>query len=72
MGFRGSSLEDLVAPYLSHIGLEEGPVDSTRREKSRCWVVDPIDGTTHFARGDLDWAIMMALLVDEKPVVGVV
>ena len=51
---------------------EEGPVDSTRREKSRCWVVDPIDGTTHFARGDLDWAIMMALLVDEKPVVGVV
>jgi myo-inositol-1(or 4)-monophosphatase len=51
---------------------EEGPVDSTRREKPRCWVVDPIDGTTHFARGDRDWAIMMALLVDEKPVVGAV
>ncbi|MBH40139.1 MAG: hypothetical protein CL790_02800 [Chloroflexi bacterium] len=51
---------------------EEGPVDPTRREKARCWVVDPIDGTTHFARGELDWAIMMALLVEEKPVVGVV
>lgn len=51
---------------------EEGPVDLTRCEKSRCWVVDPIDGTSHYARGGRDWAIMMALLVDEKPVVGVV
>ena len=51
---------------------EEGPVDSKRRHKSRCWVVDPIDGTTHYVRGDRDWAIMMALLVDEKPIVGVV
>lgn len=39
-------------------------------ESSRVWVVDPIDGTKGFLRGD-QFAIAVSLLVDGEPVVGV-
>jgi histidinol-phosphatase len=38
----------------------------------RTWVLDPIDGTAHFARGRTGFATLIALLVDGVPVVGVV
>lgn len=38
----------------------------------RRWVVDPIDGTSNFVRGVPVWATLIALLVDDEPVVGVV
>ena len=39
---------------------------------ARRWVVDPIDGTKNFVRGVPVWATLIALLVDDDPVVGVV
>lgn len=51
---------------------EEGPDDPDRLGKSRCWIVDPIDGTSHYERGDRDWSIMVALAVDGRPIVGAV
>jgi histidinol-phosphatase len=38
----------------------------------RRWVVDPIDGTKNFVRGVPVWATLIALLVDDEPVLGVV
>ncbi len=38
----------------------------------RRWVVDPIDGTSNFVRGVPVWATLIALLVDDQPVLGVV
>jgi histidinol-phosphatase len=38
---------------------------------SRVWVVDPIDGTKNFAGGIQVWATLIALAVDDRPVVGV-
>ena len=51
---------------------EEGPNDPDRLGKSRCWIVDPIDGTSHFERGDRDWSIMLALAVSGQAVAGAV
>ena len=48
---------------------EEVPDDPSRLSNSRCWIVDPIDGTSHYARGDRDWSIMLALAVDGQAVV---
>ncbi|WP_380171819.1 inositol monophosphatase family protein [Kineococcus sp. DHX-1] len=31
----------------------------------RRWIVDPIDGTAHFVRGDDPWLVLLALEVDE-------
>ncbi len=36
------------------------------------WIVDPIDGTANFARGDLQWCISIGFVHKLKPVVGVV
>lgn len=38
----------------------------------RQWVIDPIDGTKNFVRNVPVWATLIALLVDGKPVVGVI
>jgi len=38
----------------------------------RRWVIDPIDGTKNFVRGVPVWATLIALLVDDEPVLGVV
>jgi 3'(2'), 5'-bisphosphate nucleotidase len=39
---------------------------------TRTWVVDPIDGTRGFAKKVGQFSVMIGLLVDKKPVVGVV
>ncbi len=38
----------------------------------RRWVIDPIDGTKNFVRGVPVWATLIALMVDDEVVVGVV
>ena len=40
--------------------------------EGRQWVIDPIDGTKNFVRGVPVWATLISLLVDGRPVVGVV
>ena len=39
---------------------------------ARRWIVDPIDGTKNFTDGIQVWATLIALAVDEVPVLGVV
>jgi len=49
--------------------LSEETADSPARlEKSRLWVVDPIDGTRDFARGRTGWGVSVALVEDGAPV----
>jgi histidinol-phosphatase len=38
----------------------------------RRWVIDPIDGTKNFVRGVPVWATLIALVDDDRPVLGVV
>lgn len=38
----------------------------------RCWVVDPLDGTRDFVAGREGFSVMIGLLVDHRPVLGVV
>ena len=44
----------------------------TEGSGTRRWVIDPIDGTKNFVRGVPVWATLIALLVEDEPVVGVV
>ena len=50
---------------------EETPDDSTRLTNPRCWIVDPIDGTRSFADGNHNWAVLLALTQNGRPVLGV-
>ena len=67
--------EELILAMLA----EHRPDDSVLGEEfgvhgsgSRRWVIDPIDGTKNFVRHVPVWATLIALLIDDEPVVGVV
>ena len=52
---------------------EEGADSAFRLDAERVWVVDPLDGTREFSEpGRTDWAVHVALVVDERPVAGAV
>jgi histidinol-phosphatase len=43
----------------------------TEGDSSRQWIIDPIDGTHNYLRGVPIWGTLVALAVEQKPVVGV-
>ncbi|MGD9998509.1 MAG: 3'(2'),5'-bisphosphate nucleotidase CysQ [Ilumatobacteraceae bacterium] len=52
---------------------EEAVDDPVRLERSRVWVIDPLDGTREFSELDRDdWAVHVALAVDGVVELGVV
>lgn len=63
-----------VAALLPEAGWmsEETKDDQSRLSRKRLIVVDPIDGTAAFLRGDPRWSVSIALVEDGRPVVGVV
>ena len=65
-------LRAALARLIPHCGFlceEEGVADT---QKEYVWVIDPIDGTTNFARGIPECAISVGLLHRGEPVLGVV
>ncbi len=51
---------------------EEDKDDLRRLSSSRVWVVDPIDGTKEFIAGVPQFAVSVGLVMDGRPVLGVV
>tara|TARA_B100000427_G_scaffold298322_1_gene279245 strand:- start:325 stop:1104 length:780 start_codon:yes stop_codon:yes gene_type:complete len=53
--------------------LSEETVDNeVRLDKSRVWIVDPLDGTKEFIEGIPHFSVSIALVQDENPVLGVI
>lgn len=59
---------ELHRPNDGFYGEESGAFE----QGSRQWIIDPIDGTSNFLRGVPNWATLISLAVDGKPIVGVV
>jgi 3'(2'), 5'-bisphosphate nucleotidase len=51
---------------------EEGTPESPAADRSRLWVVDPIDGTRGFVMKNGEFSVMIALVASGRVVVGVV
>ena len=51
---------------------EEEKDGAARLDKSRVWIVDPVDGTREYGEARSDWAVHVALCVDGRPEVGAV
>jgi myo-inositol-1(or 4)-monophosphatase len=49
---------------------EESVDDPTRLEKSRVWVVDPLDGTREFVAGIPEFCVSVAMVENGRPVAG--
>jgi histidinol-phosphatase len=78
-----STTDKLIERFLRHllaehrpddwiIGEEEGQTEGAAGSSSRCWVVDPIDGTGSFVSGRSAWGTLIALEVAGFPVAGMV
>lgn len=65
-------VEIIRAAYPDHAILAEEAGKWSDAEGSHRWVVDPLDGTANFVHRIPIWAISLALLADDVPVVGVV
>jgi fructose-1,6-bisphosphatase/inositol monophosphatase family enzyme len=62
--------EMILAAYPGHgiVGEEYGVHDA---DAARCWVLDPIDGTRAFMCGLPVWGTLIGLLVEGRPLIGV-
>jgi myo-inositol-1(or 4)-monophosphatase len=48
-----------------------GEEHGTVGEGSTCWIIDPIDGTRSFISGMPTWGILLGLVVEDRPLVGI-
>lgn len=55
-----------------HILSEEDADDETRLDKTTLWIIDPLDGTSDFIEKTGEFTIMIALVVRQKPILGVI
>ena len=51
---------------------EESPDTAERLQRSRVWIIDPIDGTSYFMKGVPQYSISVALVKNQQPILGVV
>lgn len=51
---------------------EEDADDAKRLDRSRVWVVDPLDGTREFIRGIPEFCVSIGLALNGSPVLGVI
>ena len=49
---------------------EETVDDPSRLACSRCWIVDPLDGTKEFVQGIPEWGVSVGLVIDGEAVAG--
>ena len=63
-------LSDAVLAAFPEDGFQ-GEEGGTARTGTLRWVVDPIDGTSNYARGAPRWCVSVALLDGDAPVIGV-
>jgi 3'(2'), 5'-bisphosphate nucleotidase len=67
-------MRELTQAFPDDAVLSEEGVDHDDRLRSvRTWIVDPLDGTREFSEPPRhDWAVHVALVVDETPIAGAV
>jgi histidinol-phosphatase len=69
------AVEESIRRTLSRVRSRDavtGEEHGSTGHSQRRWVIDPIDGTKSYVRGVPVWATLIALVVDDVPVLGVV
>ena len=55
-----------------HILSEEDKDDQSRLNKETLWIVDPLDGTSDFIDKTGEFTVMIALIKNKKPILGII
>jgi myo-inositol-1(or 4)-monophosphatase len=67
-------VEDFLRQRLSQLFPNDSVIgeEGGGRASDAVWILDPIDGTANFARGDRNWCISIGFLAKRVPEIGVV
>lgn len=65
-------ISDGLSKYKYGILSEEGDDDISRLKMKRVWILDPLDGTLDFLQKTGEFSIMLALVENGQPILGVV
>jgi myo-inositol-1(or 4)-monophosphatase len=66
------ALRKAIAQAFPEHGVLSEEAEHIFPDREWCWIIDPLDGTTNFARGLPIWAISLGLLYQGTPVFGYV
>ena len=67
-----SIIQKIISESNHPILSEESPDDKNRLDSKKIWIVDPLDGTTDFVKKTGEFTIMIALVENNKPILGVI
>lgn len=65
-------IKKILSKTSHYILSEEDVDDKSRLGKRSVWIVDPLDGTSDFVDRTGEFTIMIGLVIDKKPVLGVI
>jgi 3'(2'), 5'-bisphosphate nucleotidase len=68
------AISEVLAPVGLPLLSEEGtlPGYETRKHWDRYWSIDPLDGTKEFVRGSKEYTVNIALIENQRPIIGVI
>lgn len=67
-----NSIKNIISKCGHPILSEESPDDKSRLDHKKIWIVDPLDGTTDFVNKTGEFTIMIALVENNKPILGII
>ena len=65
-------IKKILSETNHHILSEEDKDDESRLNKDTLWIVDPLDGTSDFIDKTGEFTVMIALIRNKKPVLGII
>ena len=65
-------IRDIIKTNYPEHGILGEEFDQTNIESEYIWVIDPIDGTRSFIAGHKDFGTLIALVYNNKPIVGII
>jgi 3'(2'), 5'-bisphosphate nucleotidase len=65
-------IKDILSETKHHILSEEDKDDLSRLTQKTIWIVDPLDGTSDFIDKTGEFTVMISLVKDKKPILGVI
>lgn len=65
-------LIDALSETGHHILSEEEKDDEKRLDEDKIWIIDPLDGTNDFINKTGEFSIMIALVEEHKPILGII
>lgn len=64
-------IRKIIAKNFPDHGIIGEELENTNPKSKYQWVIDPIDGTKRFAIGHQYWSVLIAVLENNKPIIGI-